>query len=75
MSQHGSFRAAATSAFRAASTAGVGDTLCPQLLSLTFAALSVFAPAANSRVPHGGAVREAPAEASAPRSHHCVSEA
>lgn len=75
MSQHGSVGAAATSAFRAASVAGVRDTLCPQLLSLTFAALFIFVPAAESRVLHGGAVCEALAEDSGPCSHNCVSEA
>lgn len=75
MSQHGSFGAAATSALRTASAAGVGYTLCPQLLSLTFAALPVFAPAAESRVLHSGAVCEAPAEDPGPCAHHCVSEA
>lgn len=75
MSQHSSFGATATSAFRAASAAGVRDNLCPQLLSLTFAALSIFAPAAESRVLHGGAMCEAPAEDSGPCSHHYVSEA
>lgn len=39
MSQHSSFGAAAAFAFRAASAAGVRDTLCSQLLSLTFATL------------------------------------
>ena len=75
MSQHSSFGATATSAFRAASAAGVGDTLCPQLLSLTFATLPVFAPAGDSRVLHSGAVCEPPAEDPGPCSHHCVSEA
>lgn len=75
MSQLGSFGATDASAFRATSVTGVRDTLCPQLLSLTFGALSVFAPAAESRVLHSGAVREAPAEDSGPCSHHCVSDA
>lgn len=39
MSQHSCFGAAPAFAFRATSAVGVGDTLCPQLLSLTIAAL------------------------------------
>lgn len=75
MSQHGSFGATATSAFRATCEGGLGDTFCPQLLFLTFDTFSVFAPAAESRVLHSGAVCEAPAEDPGPCSHHCVSEA
>lgn len=56
------------------SCTGLGDTFYPQLLSLTFVALPVFAPAAESRVPHCGTVREAPAEDQGPCSHHTVSE-
>lgn len=54
---------------------GFGDVLRPWLLPLTFVALLVFAPAAESRVPHRGAVREALAEDPGPCSHHFVSEA
>lgn len=61
--------------FRATSATGVGDISAPKLLSLTFAALFIFASAAESRVLHSRAVREAPAEDSRPRSHHCVSGA
>lgn len=57
------------------SCTGLGDTLYPQLLFLTFVALPVFAPAAESRVPHCGTVCEAPAEDQGPCSHHIVSEA
>lgn len=75
MSQHGSFRATVTSMFRATCAGGLGDTLCPQLLSLTFDTFPLFASAAESRVLHGGAVCEALAEDPGPCSYHCVSEA
>lgn len=75
MSQHGSFRATVTSTFRVTCAVELGDTLCPQLLSLSFDTFPLFAPAAESRVLHGGAVCEAPAEDPGPCSHHYVSEA
>lgn len=75
MSQRGSFRATVTSTFRATCAGGLRDPLCPQLLSLTFDTFSLFAPVAESRVLHSGAVCEAPAEDPGPCSDNYVSEA
>lgn len=55
---------------------GLGTPSAPSCCpSLTFDTFPLFASAAESRVLHGGAVCEAPAEDPGPCSHHHVSEA